>query len=94
MYGVPADLDLTPFVGGFLTQIALGEYQLQFHFVGNHGVTVGSISVEGGWELRDSHSEVIDEAIENNARTEYRVHRLFWKLAERHAQLKRIPPLE
>jgi hypothetical protein len=76
MYGVPADLDLRPFVGGFLTQISLGEFDLQFHFVGDRGIHLGTISVQGGWELRDSHSEVIDKATDNNARAEYRIHRL------------------
>jgi hypothetical protein len=76
MYGVPADLDLMPFVGGFLTQIALGECDIQFHFAGERGISVGSISVQGGWELRDSQSQVIDKATENGIRTEYRIHRL------------------
>src|SRR5262245_33510011 len=55
MYGVPADLDLGFLHGAELIQVCLGRYQLQFHF---H--PIGSISVEGEWELRDSADAMID----------------------------------
>jgi hypothetical protein len=42
MYGVQADLDLRFLHGAQLTQVCLGQYQIQFHFS-----PVGSISVEG-----------------------------------------------
>jgi hypothetical protein len=32
MHGIPLDLDLTAIVGGFLTQICLGKYDVQFKF--------------------------------------------------------------
>ncbi|MEM9036728.1 MAG: hypothetical protein AAGD18_19190 [Actinomycetota bacterium] len=32
MYGVPADLDLSPVVGEFTTQIRVGQFDLQFTF--------------------------------------------------------------
>jgi hypothetical protein len=43
MYGVPANLDLTFLHGAKLTQVCLGQYEVQFHF---H--PIGSILVEGG----------------------------------------------
>ena len=55
MYGVPVDLDLSFLHGAELIQVCLGQHQLQFHF---H--PVGSISVEGGWELRDAAGVRID----------------------------------
>jgi hypothetical protein len=56
MHGVPADLDLSRFKGATLTQLGIGEYQVQFHFHPE-----GSISVEGKWELRDSAGVLIDD---------------------------------
>ena len=55
MYGVPADLDLSHLRSAVLIQLCLGEYQVQFHF---H--PLGSISVEGKWELRDASGTVVD----------------------------------
>jgi hypothetical protein len=55
MYGVPADLDLSHFTNAVLIRLCLGEYQVQFHF---H--PLGSISVEGKWELRDASGSVMD----------------------------------
>ncbi len=79
MYGVPRDLDLGPFVGSSLIQIALGEYQLQFHF--KRGDTADhqpdpNLSVEGHWELSDESGSIIDRAEPNSARDSYRLHRL------------------
>jgi len=71
MYGVPKNLDLRRFVGATLIQIGVGEFQLQFHF--HTGVSIG---VEGGWELRNAAGEVVDQAMENRLRSEYRVHRI------------------
>jgi hypothetical protein len=68
---LPAQLDLTPFVGDALCQIGLGQYQVQFHFCGNRNV-----SVEGRWELRDANSNLIDEAMEHDEREAYKIHRL------------------
>jgi hypothetical protein len=48
MYGVPKDLDLSRFRGDSLIQIAIGEFQIQFHFGSR-----SSIAVEGDWELKD-----------------------------------------
>jgi hypothetical protein len=71
VYGVPENLDLSHFIGKTLTPIPLGEFQIQFCF---H--PTGTISVEGDWELVDSQGALVDRAMENAARSEYRVHRL------------------
>ena len=71
MHGVPADLPLQAFVGDALTQICIGEHQLQFHF---HDA--GSISVEGGWELADSSGQILDRWLEHKERGAYRLHLL------------------
>ena len=78
MHGVPADLDLSSFVGATLIQIALGEAQLQFKF-DRQG---HEISVEGCWELLKEDGEVIDAATPNLARTEYRIHVLLGREME------------
>lgn len=71
MYGVPADLDLAFLHGAELIQVCLGQYQVQFHFE-----PAGSISVEGGWELRDAAGAVIDGRHDGPDRPPYQVHRL------------------
>jgi hypothetical protein len=79
VYGVPHDLDLRRFVGATLIQIALGEFQVQFHFqaadgAGSEGMLY--IGVEGGWELRDGSGELVDHSGPNSEREAYRLHRL------------------
>ena len=69
MYGVPSDLPLSGFVGAECNQIALGQFQIQFHFAGT-----GSILAESGWELRNSVGEVIDRSCAHGDRECYRVH--------------------
>jgi len=49
----------------------MGQYQLQFHF---H--PVASISVEGGWELRDAAGVRIDGRHDGAERPPYQLHRL------------------
>ena len=71
MYGVPKDLDLSGFVGKILTQIAIGEFQVQFNFHPD-----GHISAMGDWELRDHDGSLIDRALPNKERSEYRLHLL------------------
>lgn len=70
MYGVPVDLDLSFLHGAELIQVCLGQHQLQFHF---H--PVGSISVEGGWELRDAAGVRIDGHWQDPDRPPYQLHR-------------------
>jgi hypothetical protein len=72
MHGVPPNLDLERFSGSILTQICLGEFQQQFHFA----EPTLSISVEGGWQLSNAASELVDRSLENDVRDAYRVHRL------------------
>jgi hypothetical protein len=71
MYGVPADLPIQPFVGQELNQICVGRFQINLHFSG-----AGSISVEGGWELRDKTGDIVDRAEGHETREGYRIHRL------------------
>ena len=69
MYGVPANLPLKRFINVELNQIALGQFQIQFHFAG-----AGSISVESKWELRNIEGEIVDQEIDHTSRQDYRVH--------------------
>ena len=69
MHGVPSDLPLTPFVGRECNQIALGRFQVQFHFSGT-----GSIFAEARWELRGPSGDLIDAACDHAERESYRIH--------------------
>jgi hypothetical protein len=71
MYGVPVNLDLTFLHGAGLTQVCLGQHQVQFHF---H--PVGSIFVEGYWEFLGPTGEQIDHSYEEPERPPYQLHRL------------------
>ena len=71
MYGVPKDLNLNFLVGGKLTGILLGEFQLQFLF---HPES--NVSVEGDWELVAPDGSIVDTSTKNLERAEYRLHRL------------------
>ena len=71
MYGVPADLDLHGLHGATLTQLAIGEFQVQFRFTPET-----EIAVEGRWELRDRLGHMIDHAQTNAGREAYRIHQL------------------
>jgi len=90
MYGVPEQLDLTPFIGTTLDYIGVAKYQVHFVFGGdpwtekNRGVTT-----QGYWEMRDSQSVVIDKATENDDREAFRIHRL---LSHRVTEIKVSPP--
>ena len=57
MYGIPKDLNLDFLLGATLTQIAIGEYQIQFNFSPE-----GSFGVEGNWELKDKKGNVLDSS--------------------------------
>jgi len=74
MYGVPANLDLTAFNEATLIEVGLGEFiiQLRFH-------PVGTIGVEGGWELRDANGSILDTAARNARPDAYRVHVILGK---------------
>jgi hypothetical protein len=71
MYGVPSDLPLARFVGHECNQVALGQFQIQFHFV-----DAGSVYVESGWELRSANGDLIDAACEHTQRDCYRIHKI------------------
>jgi hypothetical protein len=76
MHGVPSDLPLQSFVGSECSFIGLGQWQIQFHFIGTHGTDTGSISVEGNWEFRDASGDIIDRCQEPAEREAYRVHKI------------------
>jgi hypothetical protein len=59
MYGIPANLDLSRFVGAELIQLCAGQFQCQFHFD-----PPTSICVERRWELRDESGQLLDVAVE------------------------------
>jgi hypothetical protein len=71
MYGVPANLDLRQFLGDYLTQLCIGQYDLQFIF--GKG---SSISVQGQWELRDAAGTLLDhDFVDQPAKREsYKAH--------------------
>ena len=71
MYGVPADLPLDRFVGVALNQVALGRFQIQFHFG-----EAGYFLVEGNWELRNVHGDLIDRHRDDAERETYRIHKI------------------
>jgi hypothetical protein len=80
MYGVPADLDLSAFVGCTLDQICLGMHVISFSFTpaDPRAAQTRSITVEGHWELRDSSGALLDAALADHElpldRKLYRVH--------------------
>jgi hypothetical protein len=77
VYGVPSDLNLQNFVGSTLTQVAIGEFELQFHFQPEGHIQPGlHIGVGGRWELRDQSGHLVDEAQPTRDRDVYRVHQL------------------
>ena len=71
MYGVPADLDLSGFVGAVLERIDLGQFILHFRFSADPERV---ISVEGDWELRAPNSALLDHQMEPAVREAYRLH--------------------
>ena len=76
MLGVPSDLPLACLIGHSLEQIALGRFQIWFHFSGPVGTPDSTIGVEGNWELHDTAGALIDSAQEFAEREFYRVHLL------------------
>jgi hypothetical protein len=70
VYGVPSDLELSFLHGSVLIQLCLGQFQVQLHFQ-----PVGSISVEGEWELLDPNGVRIDNALDW-PRPPFQLHRL------------------
>jgi len=90
MYGVPKQLDLTPFIGTTLDYIGVGKYQIQFVFAGDPWIEKHRVvTAEGYWEMRDPQSVVIDKATENDDRDAFRIHRL---LSHRVTEVKVSPP--
>jgi len=71
MYGVPSDLPLDRLVGKGLIAIQLGQFQVQLQFEG-----ASTISIGGGWELRDPGGALLDAREEHAERECYRIHRL------------------
>ena len=73
MHGVPANLDLAPFIGASLQRVDLGKWLIHFQFDIH---PIGVIGVEGEWELLDSNGAVIDHQQEPAERESYKVHHL------------------
>ena len=73
MYGVPADLDLSAFVGAVVERIDLGQFILHFRFAMD---PPGVIGVEGDWELRTPSGQLLDHQVEPASREAYRLHTL------------------
>ena len=73
MYGVPADLDLSAFVGAVVERIDLGQFILHFRFAMD---PPGVISVEGDWEFRAPDRQLLDHQMEPASRDAYRLHTL------------------
>jgi len=71
MYGVPEDLDLSPFHGSLLVQVCIGEFDLQFHFQPE-----GSISTQGEWLFRSADGVTIDRSCDNASRMHFTIHRV------------------
>ena len=71
MYGVPPDLDLSDYQDAACIQVAVGEFQIQFHFQ-----PAATVYVEGRWELRDGQGQLIDQSVENHKRNSYQIHRI------------------
>lgn len=63
MYGVPGNLNLTPFVGCTLDQIRIGAHQISFHFSGPGGHTSASLDVESKWLVVDGSGAAIDQSL-------------------------------
>jgi hypothetical protein len=86
VYGVPADLDLTQFVGASLVSVCLGEFNVVFRFQSQASSwpSAGpSLTVEGSWELRDRDGRQVDRSLPNDEREAYRVHGLLGRPVER-----------
>jgi hypothetical protein len=73
LHGVPADLNLSAFVGATLERIDLGKWIIHFQFAME---PAGVIGVEGEWELLDASGSVVDRQQEPAERESYRLHAL------------------
>ena len=73
MYGVPASLDLRPFLGASLQRVDLGLHIIHFRFAIE---PEGRISVEGEWELLGPDGEVLDRDQNPAERDCFRLHRI------------------
>jgi hypothetical protein len=80
MYGVPKELNLKRFHGATLSQICIGEFQQQFHFLDPELI----ISVEGDWQIKDAAGAIIDRNMENDHRDAYRAHGLLGRILVAH----------
>jgi|APSaa5957512576_1039674.scaffolds.fasta_scaffold225922_1 hypothetical protein len=73
MYGVPAEIDLSPFSDTILEMVSLGQYQITLHFNSE-----ASITIEGAWELADKNATIIDQSLNRDQqpseRESYKIH--------------------
>ncbi len=72
MYGVRKDLDLAPFVGSTLNQVAIGPHDLQLHFDrADPADGSASLSIWGRFEVRDRDGSILEAGTPSDTRTRY-----------------------
>lgn len=80
MHGIPPNLDLLQYHGAVLTQLCIGEFQLQFIFTTPELI----LSVEGDWQLKNAQGEMIDRSLPNEQRESFKIHRLLGRAIKDH----------
>jgi len=81
MHGVPADLDLSGFMGAIIERIDLGQFILHFRFAAEPARVIG---VEGDWEFRAPNGDLLDHQMDPSNRDTYRLHLLLGKEVTGH----------
>jgi len=71
MHRIPLNLDLTAIRGLEVIQIGVTQHEviIKLH-------PASSITLEGGWLLRDAAGAVVDRSMEHGRRKELKLHRL------------------
>jgi hypothetical protein len=77
MHRIPHDLDLSPIRSLEVTQISVGQHEVIISFSPE-----GSITLEGGWVLKDKSGTVIDRSMEHSDRDSWSLHKILGKRVE------------
>jgi len=83
MHRIPHDLDLSAMRGLEVAQIAIGQHEVIIKFTPE-----GSITLEGGWVLKDKLGDVIDRSMEHSDRDSWALHKILgakvegWKVKD------------